>query len=58
MGFTKKLIGKNQIQEIENNIDRIKNFLKADCLIFDSKENTEKFKEYEKKYYNQRTGIK
>ena len=26
---------------------QIKNFLKADCLIFDSKENTEKFKYYE-----------
>jgi hypothetical protein len=58
MGFTKKLIGKNQIQEIENDINRIKNFLKADCLIFDSTEHTKKFKEYEEKYYNQRTGIK
>jgi hypothetical protein len=58
MGFTKKIIGKNQIQEIENNINQIKNFLKADCLIFDSKENTEKFKYYEEKYFNQRTSVK
>lgn len=50
MGFTKMIIGKNQIQEIENDINRIKVFLKSDCLIFDSKEYAEKFKEYEKKY--------
>jgi len=50
MGFTKKLVGKNQIREIENDINLIKNFLNADCLIFDSTEYTKKFKEYEKQY--------
>ena len=29
MGFTKKIIGKNQIQEIENNINQIKKELKS-----------------------------
>ena len=58
MGFTKMMVGDNEIQEIEKNIERIKVFLKSDCLIFNSKEITEKFRNYEEKYYRQRTSIK
>ena len=50
MGFNKKIVGELQIQEIEMNPENIKYYLKADAILFSSKEIEIKFKEYEKQY--------
>ena len=50
MGFNKKILGDSQIQEIEMNPENIRYYLKADVILFSSKEIEIKFKEYEKQY--------
>ena len=54
MGFTKKIVGENEIQTIESNISEIKKFLIADALIFTSNEIKNKFDLYEKEYVTDR----
>jgi hypothetical protein len=50
MGFNKKILGDSQIREIEMNPENIRYYLKADVILFLSKEIEIKFKEYEKQY--------
>ena len=50
MGFNKKIVVDLQILEIEMNPENIKYYLKADAILFSSKEIEIKFKEYEKQY--------
>ena len=58
MGFNKKILGDSQIQEIEMNPENIRYYLKADVILFSSKEIEIKFKEYEKQYRTEWSSVK
>ena len=51
MSFTKRFVGKQQIKDIEVDINKINRYLLSDCLIFESQEISNKFKEYEKNFH-------
>lgn len=54
MSFTKRIVGKEQIKEIEVDITKINRYILSDCLIFESQEISNKFREYEKIYNTNR----
>jgi len=57
MSFTKRIVGKEQIKEIEVDITKINRYILSDCLIFESQEISNKFREYEKIYNDNRTTV-
>ena len=57
MSFTKRIVGKKQIKEIEVDITKINRYILSDCLIFESQEISNKFREYEKIYNDKRTTV-
>lgn len=57
MSFTKRIVGKEQIKEIEVDITKINRYILSDCLIFESQEISNKFREYEKVYNTNRTTV-
>ena len=57
MSFTKRIVGKEQIKEIEVDITKINRYILSDCLIFESQEISNKFREYEKIYNDNRTNV-
>lgn len=57
MSFTKRIVGKKQIKEIEVDITKINRYILSDCLIFESQEISNKFREYEKIYNDNRTTV-
>jgi len=53
MGFNKRIVGEEQIRNLEKDLSSIRYYLNSDCLIFLSEDINQKFREYEKKYiYN------
>ena len=57
MSFTKRIVGKEQIKEIEVDITKINRYILSDCLIFESQEISNKFREYEKIYNDNRPTV-
>jgi hypothetical protein len=57
MSFTKRIVGKEQIKEIEVDITKINRYILSDCLIFESQEISNKFRKYEKIYNDNRTTV-
>lgn len=57
MSFTKRIVGKEQIKEIEVDITKINRYILSDCLIFESQEISNKFREYEKIYNTDRPTV-
>ena len=54
MSFTKRFVGKQQLKEIEFDINQINRYLLSDCLIFESQEISNQFKEHEKNFNTNR----
>lgn len=54
MSFNKRFVGKQQLKEIEVDITQINRYLLSDCLIFESQEISNQFKEYEKNFNTNR----
>ena len=55
MGFNKKIVGKKTIEQINDSLDNIELYLKADLILFESKEVNEKFQKLRDEFIQKNT---